>query len=232
MRELTIAEDAPRQPRSIAQQIADYLSETILQGKYVPGQAIIEQELADKFGVSRGPVREAFRILETEGVLVINPRRSVHVTNLTIEEVVELFQIRAALFGLSGRLCAQRRSQESIRVIEEANEAIQRFVPSESTAEQYSILAAGATRTIILQCGNKRVILMLNRLSRQIHRYSLLGLSSVARQAQSISSFATLVTAIREGRGDEARQAATQMVNNTGNFAARMLSNSEVDQVS
>jgi len=224
MRGPATAGDAPLQTRSLSQQIADYLSEAILLGRYAPGQAIIEQELADAFGVSRGPVREAFRILETEGVVVINPRRSVLVTNLTLEEVAELFEIRAALFGLAARLCAQRRTAASIELIESAYEKIRPFVPSKGTAEQYSNLAAEATRTIISQCGNKRVIVMLNRLSRQIQRYSLLGLSNVERQTQSMGSFRKLVSAIRAGRVDDAGKVATKMVNNTGNFAASILS--------
>jgi DNA-binding GntR family transcriptional regulator len=215
---------APLQARSLSEQIADYLSEAILQGKYAPGQTIIEQEIADMFGVSRGPVREAFRILEREGVVVINPRRSINVTKLTLEEVAEIFEIRGHLFGLAARLCAERRSARSIKAIEAAYEQIEEFIPTKATAELYSNRAADATRTIIAQCGNQRLIVMLNRVSRQVHRYSLLGLSSLHRQQQSMASFAALVSAIREGRADDADDVAREMVKNTGGFAARMLS--------
>ena len=211
------------QPRSLAEQVAEYLSDAILHRKYAPGQPIIEQEVADAFGLSRGPVREAFRILEKEGVVVINPRRSVHVTQLTLEEVAELFQIREVLFGLAARLCAERREKVDIAQVRSAYEQIRKFIPSEKEAEQYSDCSAETTRVIVSQCGNERLMVMLNRLGRQVQRYSLLGLSTVERQKQSMDSFSRLVEAICEGRADDAEFAAKEMVFNTGSFAAKML---------
>jgi DNA-binding GntR family transcriptional regulator len=72
---------------SLPEQIASRLSERIVSGAYEPGQRIMEQALAQEFAVSRGPVREALRILERDGLVTILPRRGAIVTDLSVDEV-------------------------------------------------------------------------------------------------------------------------------------------------
>ena len=79
------------------------LADRITAGTYPPGQRIMEQALAAEFGVSRGPVRDALRLLEKDGLVTILPRRGAQVTKLTIQEVREIFDIRVALNGLRDR---------------------------------------------------------------------------------------------------------------------------------
>jgi DNA-binding GntR family transcriptional regulator len=93
--------------QSLPEQIASRLSERIVSGAYTPGQRIMEQNVAEEFEVSRGPVREALRLLEKDGLVMILPRRGAQVTNPSIEEVNEIFDIRAMLNGLRDRLIAE-----------------------------------------------------------------------------------------------------------------------------
>src|SRR5690606_860114 len=99
-----IARAAAALTRSLPEQIAARLSERIVAGAYEPGRRIMEQAIAAEFAVSRGPVREALRILERDGLVTILPRRGAIVTNLSIAEVKEIFDIRAMLNGLRDRL--------------------------------------------------------------------------------------------------------------------------------
>ena len=92
---------------SLPEQIAARLSERITAGVYAPGRRVMEQEVSDEFSVSRGPVREALRLLEREGLVTILPRRGAQVTQLSIAEVREIFDIRAALNGLRDRQIAE-----------------------------------------------------------------------------------------------------------------------------
>jgi DNA-binding GntR family transcriptional regulator len=87
-------------PLSLAEQIAERISIEILRGRYQPGERIIEQGIADSFKVSRGPVRDAIRILEREGVVEIVPRRGAQITQLNMKEVDDIFAIRGALIEL------------------------------------------------------------------------------------------------------------------------------------
>ena len=79
---------------SLPEQIASQLAARITSAVYSPGQRIMEQAVAGEFAVSRGPVREALRLLEKDGLVRILPRRGAQVTNLSIAEVREIFDIR------------------------------------------------------------------------------------------------------------------------------------------
>src|SRR5262245_56256603 len=103
---LQIAGTAPL-TLSLAEQIAARLSERIVTGLYPPGQRVMEQAVAAEFEVSRGPVRESLRLLEKDGLVTILPRRGALVTKLSIDEVREIFDIRAMLNGLRDRAIAE-----------------------------------------------------------------------------------------------------------------------------
>src|SRR3982751_2482887 len=92
---------------SLSEQIAAQVGARITAGSYAPGQRIMEQAIAAEFGVSRGPVREALRMLEKDGLVTILARRGAQVTKLSISEVREIFDIRVALNGLRDRAIAE-----------------------------------------------------------------------------------------------------------------------------
>jgi DNA-binding GntR family transcriptional regulator len=90
--------------------LAGILRERILHGRYRPGDRIREHELHREFGFSNGPIREALQLLASEGLLDRSPWQGVRVIELTKEEIIELFQVRAALFEYAVELAATNRS--------------------------------------------------------------------------------------------------------------------------
>ena len=99
---------AENQPlgEKLVQQIADIIHS----GEFAPGSEVNEALLAQRFGVSRGPVREALRRLQGVGLIARAPYLRAHVIDLDIAQVVDLFQMRAALEGMACRLAAERMS--------------------------------------------------------------------------------------------------------------------------
>jgi DNA-binding GntR family transcriptional regulator len=97
---------ASHQP--LRQVVTDALRKAILSKQLKPGERLIEEQLAADLGVSRNPVREALRVLESEGLVEISPRRGASVTNVSEEEAQEIVEVRAALEGLCARLAARR----------------------------------------------------------------------------------------------------------------------------
>jgi DNA-binding transcriptional regulator YhcF (GntR family) len=91
---------------TVSEQIAARVGDRILSGAMAPGARIGEQELADEFSVSRGPIRDALRILEREGLATLLPRRGAIVTELSADELRELLEIRAGLFEMVVRKIA------------------------------------------------------------------------------------------------------------------------------
>lgn len=83
--------------RTLSDQVADQLRQAILLGQLKPGQRIVEQEIAEALALSRGPVRDALRILQNERLVVLNPYRGASVAKLTLEDAEEINSLREAL---------------------------------------------------------------------------------------------------------------------------------------
>jgi len=90
------------------------LRRRILVGELAPGERLVEDRLAELLGVSRNPVREAMRVLATEGFVEVTPRRGAAVARLSADEAEELFDVRTALEGLAARLAARKRSPAAV----------------------------------------------------------------------------------------------------------------------
>lgn len=95
-------------------QVRDELRAQIQDGRLAPAKRLVEQTLADEFGVSRIPVREALRSLESEGLVVTVPRRGVFVVELTRSDLVHLYDVRAALEPLAFDLAAQHHTEDEL----------------------------------------------------------------------------------------------------------------------
>lgn len=100
---------------SLATAIEREVERLILDGSYAPGERINENKLASELGTSRGPIREAIRALEGKGLIVSLRNRGSFIRQLSVQEVREVYEIRSALFGLAGRLLAERVTQDQIR---------------------------------------------------------------------------------------------------------------------
>lgn len=98
---------------SIRERAYRYLKDLILEGEYKPGDRLIERELATKLNISRTPIREALFRLESQGFVKTVPRKGVIVTNISEEEVIEVFTILSSLEVLAARLAAQRMDEST-----------------------------------------------------------------------------------------------------------------------
>ncbi len=184
---------------TVPEQIAAQVGDRILSGAMAPGERIGEQELADEFAVSRGPIREAIRILEREGLATILARRGAIVTELTAVELKELLEIRAGLFELVARKLAIQPTAELLAMLDAGVARLQALAQAPDAGDAY---AETTYRLLILcarQCGNRRLQRMLTELSLQTLRYSKLGLASVARRQRSADLWQQTTEALRQG---------------------------------
>lgn len=102
---------SPATPGSgVAERVAERIRENIRQGRLAPGQRLTEAELTRKFKASRGPVREALRRLEVDGILSFEKHRGVSVRRLARDDFVQLLEVREVLEALAARLLAQSRA--------------------------------------------------------------------------------------------------------------------------
>lgn len=208
---------------TVPEQIAAQVGDRILSGAMAPGERIGEQELADEFAVSRGPVREAIRILEREGLATILARRGAIVTELNATELRELLEIRAGLFELVARQLAAHPTPELLSMLDAGVARLQTLAPLPDAGDAY---AETTYRLLILcarQCNNRRLQRMLTALSLQTLRYSKLGLASTTRRQRSADLWQQTTAALRAGDVEKMVALTRQRIEESGEEAIQKL---------
>jgi DNA-binding GntR family transcriptional regulator len=105
-------------PESLSKYIGEIFANAIVEGKIKGGQKLVENEIQKRLGVSRSPIREAFRILERKGLVVNVPRKGTYVRKISENDIKENFPIRAYLEGLAARLAVPNLSPNDIAKME------------------------------------------------------------------------------------------------------------------
>lgn len=216
------------QTLSLPEQIAERIGNVIIQGRYEPGARIQEQEVADQFQVSRGPVREALRILERDGLVRIHARRGAQVTQLNIGEVNDLFEVRISLIGLSARLAAERRDPEFLARMRGGVERLAE-IAKRGDADEYTSAVYRQNIMLAEGSGNHFLRNLVFSLAHQTLRYSRLGLSTAKRRAQSARNWRTLVAAVQGNEPKAAQEAAEKLVRDSRDTAVKLLRQEKVD---
>lgn len=111
------AAPAPIERRALHEEVAGRLREWITEGLLAPGERLNERVLCGRLAVSRTPLREAFRVLAAQNLVVLHPHRGATVAAPSADDVRHLFELMAALEGLSGELAAQRHDPADLREI-------------------------------------------------------------------------------------------------------------------
>ena len=117
--EQDLGKSRPLERRVFREEIREQLIEDILNGRMPPGARIVETRIAQQFGVSQGPVREALRDLELFGFVVSSPFRGTQVRKITTEDLLEIYPIRAALEGVAARAAALRIDDATLEHLDE-----------------------------------------------------------------------------------------------------------------
>lgn len=143
-------------PRSLAEDAADRIREQILAGGFKQGQHLVEAKIADQLNISRGPVREAFKLLRAEGLLNEEPRRGTFVVSLTAQDVRDIYGLRAALEGRAGRMIAREQDPAALARLRALADDIDRAVAS-GDAIAVSRADLAFHEGICELCGNSRI---------------------------------------------------------------------------
>ncbi|WP_371732381.1 GntR family transcriptional regulator [Aliiroseovarius sp. xm-v-204] len=181
----------------------ELILEAIDVGVYKPGDRLVESELADRFGVSRTPIREALQRLETQSLLT-RDGRSLIVASLTHNQLAELYVVRAELEGLAASLAAQHAAPEEIRVLREMVE------DDRARLDDPAALARSNRRfhkRLHLASHNRYLVQQLDLVHRTMALLATTSLAAEGRSEVAIAEHDAIVTAI-EARDREAARAA------------------------
>lgn len=125
--------------RTLREQLADILREKILRAEFTPGEKINEKEIAETYQVSRGPVREALRQIEEEGLVTYASQKGCVVKMLSYEEMSESYLIRSTLEGLAVKIYSGKMSAEGIDKLQQAVDDLKENAEKQ---DLYEIIAA------------------------------------------------------------------------------------------
>ena len=119
--------------------VFETLRDAIIKQVLKPGERLMEIQLADEMGVSRTPVREAIRKLELEGLVVMVPRKGAYVAGVSMKDIHEVYEVRAALEMLAVSLAAERITDEELDALERQ---VLRESEAEANADEHSLVWA------------------------------------------------------------------------------------------
>lgn len=127
------------QRKTLPNEVAERLRQLILDGHFEPGQRIQEKALSEKLGVSRTPLREAFKVLATEGFLELLPHRGAVIASLDAEDLDHMFTVLGALEGLAGELACSKISGEALNEIRDLHESMFKCYKQRKRIEYFRI---------------------------------------------------------------------------------------------
>ncbi len=191
--------------RTVAEQIADHLAIAIVNGEYLGGERIREQELAALYGASRAPVREAIRALSERGLVSFQPRRGAFVADLSLDVVADIFNMRAVLMGLAVRLIARTDNGELLERMRERITELEALVDTDDPLA-FARATSRVGAVVALGCGSRPLRELLKAQVRHspwglLWRAMPLDFQSAPRRRAVVAEWCALVGALQ--RADE-----------------------------
>ena len=163
---------------SVTDIIREYIEKSIYSGKFKPGSKVTEAQVAAALQISRPPIREAFKLLEAEGLILRIPRRGVFVAEISAQDAWEIYMLKAELYAFSITLSFDRLTMSDISRMERLVEAMEECVRSDPPRIlAYQELNASFHDVPTEAAGHQRLKHVLQRLHNQIRYFSYQTLS-------------------------------------------------------
>jgi len=197
-------------------QISEELERDIIRGRYRPGERIREQEIATRLGTSRGPVREALRLVELDGLIELLPWRGARVVEMSANELDDLLEVVAALQGLVSRLVAMHADDDQIASVERLVDEMEATIDCGQPMSRQLRVAFEAGAVLRELCGSQRageMLMKVGRLAYWQHRF-LLSANEAWRRG-SIAKWRKLTAALRARHRVNADRAAHALVDHS-----------------
>ena len=191
---------------TIAESVAEYLRGEIHAGSMRPGEFLRQNAVAERLGVSSTPVREAFAILEREGMVRREPHRGVVVFKPTIQDLLDCYEIREALEVLAARKAAKRLTKDDLNWLDELSDRM----PRTTDRAEYLRMNQAFHERIEQAAGSSRLCEMIAAQRAAASTYvSFLGLEPASAK-DSVEEHHAIVVALESGRADAAGKAMSR----------------------
>ena len=197
----------------------------IISGVLKPGERLMEVQLAEKMGVSRTPIREAIRKLELEGLVVMIARKGAYVADLSIKNITDVLEVRAALEGLASGLAALRMTDEEIKDLELTARHFEQAMNSNDvegviqTDIEFHEKIFKSTRKAKLQQ-------LANSLMEQVQRFRVMYLNKATKSTNLIKEHYKIAEAISKRNREMAENISKIHIQNAEKDMMRLLGSS------
>ena len=209
----------------LVEKIRLHLEEQIIAGRLKPRQRLVEEEIAREMSVSRSPIREALRALEREGLVTLTPGRGACVADLTLEEVDDVYAVRARLGGLLFSLAARSIPDAAVDRLDQVVAEMERVI-ADSDIQRYFLLDLDFEEQVIEACPNGKLVAVWRNLGRPILRFRYFSLYPPGRLSTSLQYHRDLVVAFRRRDGATADRLVQQTIEAAGQALRDHLRNS------
>lgn len=206
------------QTQTLRERIVNILRESIIKGTLKPGERVAESDLAEKYGISRTPIREAFRQLETEGFLKVIPRRGAEVTSLTEEDVRDFYEVKSLLESYAAKVATDRLTEKDIKRLEMLNSSMDRFARNDDIKSFFK--ADNEFHDIFIQkCGNDKLCNIIQNLLQQFQRFRIASFVIKGRMEVSVDQHREIIKACC----DRDSNLVEQLVKRNAEYSAKLL---------
>lgn len=206
---------------TITRLVATEIGNRIIDGVYRPGMSLREIPLSEELGVSRGSIREALRVLERDGVIKIEAHKGASVTQLSTDELIEIYQVRGVLLGLVMAIASERCTETDIKWLQGKLGKLKGDAqqPDDVAGAAHAVTSAEMASYLIALSGNHRLAFLLTQMSAQIARYTRVGLATAERRARSLETWTAVLEAVKAHDASAAERLGRKLVSDTLHFA-------------
>lgn len=188
---------------TLANLVADRLEAMVVNGGLASGERLNEVALAAELGVSRGPVRESIRILERKGLVTVVANRGAFVRKVDLEDMVDLYRLRAAITGLACEMAAERAEPPTLERLRALVASMAQAAEQDKQQDYYDLNLA-FHQALVVSSGSARLQSINEQLVTQAHLFRRGSLTRVTDMKQSNEEHILIVEAIAAGDGSRA----------------------------
>ena len=198
---------ATRPEQGLAHGISEQLQQLIYSGDIAPGERLNEAALALRMGTSRGPIREAIRMLTGIGLVVAVLNRGVFVRQISVREMLEIYELRALLFGFAAQQAAEHLGDADRREFEQLLDGMDAACEA-GDGQRYYVLNLRFHALVMAQCHNQRAQQAYEDHAKELHLYRRRYFDAKANMRRSNAEHRRIFEAIAQGTAERANKLA------------------------
>ena len=203
---------------TLRESILETIRDAIMSGALRPGEKVAEPELAERFGISRTPIREAFRQLESEGYLTVIPRKGAVVAAFSERDIEEFYAIKSILEGYAARLACRLLTGKEIERLTAINDKLASLA-KEGDIKHFFKVHNDFHDLFLRAANNDKLLELIDTLMQKFQRLRVASLSLPGRMEVSVQEHRKIIEAFRRRDADQAEH----LVRKNAEYGGRVL---------